>query len=511
MLGLAAKQVADDSSIREPPGECLQDERYSLLADMPCSDHYTVHAKCICNQVLAAKNRVICDWPQPCPEALARLRGLAVRFSAYLGHNHHIVQPEIWTAKYSGYKQRRYERAIREWEVCGVNRKHSYINAFVKGEKITDPRKDPRMIQARNPVYNVALGNYLKAIEHQLYNISGTGKLSDLLPRGRIIAKGLNMVQRGALLSKRWGELKNPVALELDCSRFDAHCSKHLLEVEHRVYLRCFNNAPELRRLLAWQLYNKCFTEGGVVYQTVGRRMSGDMNTALGNCVIMVMLLADAFKQMMIPPSAFRIVDDGDDCVVLVESQYSIRAQTLLPDLFTSYGHQLKVDSVTSDFAKVTLCGSRVIRVGGVRTCILNPRRTIGKSRVQLGCKNVDPNRYIATVGQCLLALHQGVPVLQEHALCLRRASRRFLKEPPGSYLYRLAYDQIWLEQRPQPVTEEARSDFALSFGISIPDQLEIEEWFRSGDPFTARPFRDYEVDSMGVTPMFQWDGFLDL
>lgn len=471
--------VAQNCKLVRPLPECLQNEELEFLAKFPIANSYTVQSKCICNQILAATNRVVCDWPQPEKEAIRRLHKIGKAMSHYLGIGHQPTEPEVWTAKYSGYKARRYERAIRDWEVGGVTRRQAYVTAFVKGEKIEDGRKDPRMIQARNPTYNVALGNYLKTIEHKLYNVQGKRQLKRYFPQGRLIAKGLNMVARAALLDQAWKSLKDPVALELDCSRFDAHCSAQLLQVEHAVYMRCFPESKELARLLSWQIHNKCFTEGGVRYECEGRRMSGDMNTALGNCVLMLIMLADAFKQSGISPSQFRIIDDGDDCVVLVERSCSARAIANFPDLFKSYGHSLKIESVTDSFQSVTLCGARVIRVGGVRKAILNPARTIGKSRVLLSMKNVDKHRYVATVGQCLLALHSGVPVLQEHALALRRASRRFLKEPPGSYLYRLGWDQNWLEQQPTPVTEEARIDFALAFGISEDEQIEVEEWFR--------------------------------
>jgi len=415
--------------------------------------------------------------------------------SKWLG-KHEPVQPEEWTAKYTGYKKARYQRAIREWDASGVNRKHSYVSAFVKAEKLLDPRKDPRMIQARNPVYNVALGNYLKAIEHKLYNIGGTRHLRKLFPAGRLIAKGLNMNARGALVARRWNELNDPVALELDCSRFDAHCSPELLRVEHRVYLDCFTHAKELDRLLKWQIQNKCFTEGGVRYTCDGRRMSGDMNTALGNCVLMLLMLGDAMQQLGVKPHQFGIIDDGDDCVLIVERSVSDRVIKGLPGLFNGYGHTLKVESQTDEFEKVTLCGARVIRVGGVRKCILNPRRVIGKARLILGGKNIQAiEKYVATVGQCLLALHSGVPILQAHACMLRRASRRILRGTPGSYLYRLGWDQEWRAEVPTEITEQARLDFELAFGIKVEDQLYVENWFNSHDPFEGGEYGEIDCD----------------
>lgn len=453
---------------------------------MPLQTDYYVHNDCVCNQVLAARNRVVCQWPQPTKAAIARLDKMAKRMSWYLGLGHSPVPPEQWTAKYSGMKAQRYKAAIRSLEVSPLVRKDSYIQAFVKAEKIADPSKDPRMIQARSGRYNVVLGSYLKAIEHRLYNIKGTGPLRKYLPSTRLIMKGLSMPARGAALTQKWNALKDPVQLSLDCSRFDAHCSKRLLQVEHSVYLRCFLNSPELARVLSWQLQNKCFTQDGVVYDCEGRRMSGDMNTALGNCVLMVMMLADAMMQIGVPPDKYDIADDGDDCALFVEKEFVPIVRKRIVDIFSEYGHDLKVEEVIDSFEKVTLCGARVIRVGGRRVAILDPRRTIGKSRVVLKVRR-EPEwlqKYVSTVGQCLLALHAGVPVLQAHALYLLRAHKQRLKEVPGSYLYRLDFNIDPMSVTAQPITDQSREDFAEAFGITIADQVEAERWFESRSPW---------------------------
>lgn len=453
-----------------------------MLPEMPLQRDFYVQNDCVCNQTLAATNRVICEWPQPDRAAIQRLKKVAKRLSHYLGTGHSPVAPEEWTAKYTGMKAARYKRAIQSLETSPLCRKDAYIQAFVKAEKIADPSKDPRMIQARSGRFNVVLGSYLKAIEHSLYNMKGQGTMRKYLPPTRSIMKGLSMPARGALLTQKWRSLKNPVQLALDCSRFDAHCSKSLLEVEHAVYLRCFLNSPELDRILKWQLSNKCFTQGGVVYSCEGRRMSGDMNTALGNCVLMVLMLADAMKEMGITTDRFEIADDGDDCALFVEKEDADRVSEEIVKIFKTYGHDLKIEERIDTFEKVTLCGARVIRVGGKRIAILEPGRTIGKSRVIMKVRQ-EPDwlrKYVSTVGQCLLALHTGVPVLQSHAQYLMRAHRARLKEVPGSYLYRLDWKTDPMQARSQRITDQAREDFAQAFDVSIVEQLEAEQWYDS-------------------------------
>lgn len=459
---------------------CDRESVFGVLCAQPGATAYYVQNDCQHNQLLAAVNRVATNWPQPGP--LHDLRRIAKRVGQVLGPSSMVDFTE-WGAKYTGNKRARYVRALESLVHTPINRKDSYIQAFVKLEKLVDVSKDPRMIQARGARFNVALGNYLKGFEHRLYGIRGEGKLRGILPPGRLIVKGMNSVQRAALLQTQWDSMRKPVQLALDCSRFDAHCSVPLLKIEHSVYLSCFRNEPELQRLLAWQLKNVCFTRSGLRYEVVGRRMSGDMNTALGNCVLMIVMLAAAMAELGVPVDQFRMADDGDDCCLMVEHEYSSRVSAGLPAIFLRYGHELKIESVATEFRKLRLCGASPIQVGDVLRMITEPGRAMGKARVH---PKVYSGRflpsYVATVGQCMLAMHAGCPVLQAHALALRRASKTLLRECPGSYLYKLDPD-AFVSATSEPVTERAREDFAVAFGMDVTIQLEIEAWFDSLEP----------------------------
>jgi hypothetical protein len=211
--------------------------------------------------------------------------------------------------------------------------------------------------------------------------------------------------------------------------------------------------------------------------------MSGDMNTALGNCVLMICMMAAAMKEMGINPSEWRMADDGEDWCIMVEEERAKLVQARLPEIFLGYGHDLKVEGVARTLEKVVLCGASPIRVGGKRVMVTKPGRAIGKSRVMVKVysKRFLP-AYVATVGQCMLAVNSGVPVLQAHAMALRRANDKLLRYLPGSYLYRLAGIDVD-DARACPVTLEARLDFAVSFGVGVTTQLELEAWFDAVSP----------------------------
>jgi len=460
-------------------GCCTIQAEWFELGEMPCCDDYSVQQLCQHNQYLAVRNRVVPDWGVG-DDGLRHLRPIAKALGGWLGKRVKL-SPNDWLDQYSGAKREQYLKALATLDTQRLRKRDSYVKAFVKAEKVTDPMKDPRMIQYRGPRYNIELGNYLKAFEHDLYHMRGSRRLNQWFPNERLIVKGMAPAARAAHIEKMWYQLKKPVQLALDCSRFDGHCTEKALMLEHSVYLSCFNNDSHLQRLLRWQRDNKCFTKDGVVYKVKGNRMSGDMNTALGNCVLMILMLGGALRELGVKPSQFRLADDGDDCCLLVEEEVAQRVIDGITRVFSTYGHSLKVDQVNRQLETVDLCGCRPIRVGGVRKMILNPRRTIGKSRLMLKYRGVKFQRdYIATVGECLLALHSGVPVVQSHAAALMRVGSQ-LKYRPRSWAYKLAHS-------PEPsavasITADARLDFYLAFGVNVDDQLSLERWYDSATP----------------------------
>jgi hypothetical protein len=134
-----------------------------------------------------------------------------------------------------------------------------------------------------------------------------------------VILKGMNAHATAEQLRSNWDSFTQPVAVGLDASRFDQHVSHAALCWEHSVYNGVFRSS-ELRRLLRWQLVNHgvARTEGQRIdYTTNGCRMSGDINTSLGNCLIMSSIVLAYCETRGITA---RLSNNGDDCVLILES-----------------------------------------------------------------------------------------------------------------------------------------------------------------------------------------------
>lgn len=388
--------------------------------------------------------------------------------------------------RYTGTKMRRYMDATDHVLNYGFDlKKNSGIKSFVKAERTNGLAKvnpDPRMIQFRDAKYCVEVSRFLKPIEEHLYRIKGFSKG---VPKSRNVAKGLNAVERAYLLQTKMSNFDNPRVLSLDASRFDKHVSASLLELEHLVYVTT-NPNWWFKILLRQQIINRCFSSKGIKYKTKGRRMSGDMNTALGNCVLMLMMVAAFFKRF----SKYDCMDDGDDCLVLLEHSDLEAALHGVQPQFQQFGMSLKIEHVSSTLSDVEFCQSKVIRCYQgfkfvrdpfkVMSCALSGTRYFNMPSLAARAD------LIYSIGTCELVLNLGVPILQEFSLAIRRnASGKWNDNLIGEAVIRFGRELKGLKMtlvdvEPVCVTNVARDDFALAFGLSVDRQLAIEKALRN-------------------------------
>jgi hypothetical protein len=368
----------------------------------------------------------------------------------------------------------------------GVSRGDAAIKMFVKTDKL-DPRAkvnpDPRPIQFRGPKFCVALAQFLKPIEAGLYQLRGVSKG---VIRSRNIAKGLNQVERAELLVRKWQQFDDPVAVTLDASRFDKHVDRELLKVEHSVYLGVCHCA-EFRLLLSWQLDNTCFSSLGMKYKTRGKRMSGDMNTALGNCLLMVLMVL-AFLHWC---KRWDTLDDGDDDIVLIERRDLARLLRTVHAEFLEFGMEVKVENVAHTIFDVEFCQSKIVEFAqGRYKFVRNPWKVMscalsGVNHYQV---EVSRNRLVHTIGICELILNLGIPVLQEYALAVLRNAgdvRSLELDEASSIMIRVRRELRALglktveRVKPQTISEVARETFALAFGMEPHNQILLESRLR--------------------------------
>lgn len=458
------------------------------LPDIPGIFLPQIHSDCSHNQLVAASNRVCGEVPLPTEDGLKELAVAANRLARMLPMTSEqgiYDMPE----SYSGRKRTRYLLATGSLLDYGLFKADSYIKMFVKTERFQakpdKPNPDPRAIQFRGAKYCVALSQYLKPIEHHLYALNG---VSRGVPSSRTIAKGLNQVERASLLVEKANHFEAPVFIELDASRFDKHVSTGVLKLEHRVYQRC-NPDPTFAALLKRQLVNKCFSSLGMCYTTAGKRMSGDMNTALGNCVIMCFMMMSYMSWCR----KWDFLDDGDDSVLIVESEDLARVEETVKTVFRTYGFVMKVEHITRNVFDVEFCQSKIIEVQqGLFKFTRNPLKVM--SCALSGVKLFDiasvRARLVHSIGICELVLNLGVPVLQSYALAILRncgTERTLALDEESAIMIRVKRELRSLgiktlsRVQPKPITDCARDSFERAFGISVRDQIlyeqKLEQW----------------------------------
>jgi hypothetical protein len=471
-----------------------------------------VHEDCCHNERMAIYNRVIGRVPRSTVEGIRKLRAGFNLLSKYLPQTTQEPLGEF-AMKYHGAKRARYLNACQHVLDSGITRRDAGVTMFVKMEKV-QLCKDPRAIQFRDPKYCVMLASFLKPMEHLIYSLKPK---HPMMSGTRIVGKGLNQVERAKLLMKKMAYFTSPVILGLDMSRFDKHVDKAQLREEHRFYLKS-NNDPQFAELLSWQLKNHVTSKHGFKYVVNGGRMSGDMNTALGNCVIVCAMVIG----FMLPRNErFDILDDGDDCLLIVESE---SVPGILRDIereFLSFGHELKIEKVAYELEQALWCQSNPVLTKYGYKFVRNPFKVMSSCLVGTRWLRV-PTRvrreFLAGLAECEYVLNLGVPVLQEYALALKRNSQgaklrfdkdsgewfKYLRE---SKLYKRLADAGYDEE----ITDASRISFQKAFGVTIDQQIQFESTLRSwnfrldGDVIEAETCDPVTSETLRPRWEFQW------
>jgi hypothetical protein len=359
-----------------------------------------------------------------------------------------------------------------------VHRGDSNSKAFLKCEKLALYLKgDPaaRLIHPRDPRYNVEVGRFVKRIEHDVYHAV------DQLWGERTILKGYNAAEVASILSKKWNSTDKPVAIGLDASRFDQHVSTEALKWEHARYLEYFNGHDReiLAELLSWQLETSCFAkcdDGRIKYKVKGMRFSGDMNTGLGNCLLMsVMVWVWCHKRGI----NAKLGNNGDDCVLIVSSRQV--GQLDLPAMcrwFRELGFTMKVEEPVNVLERVTFCQAHPVWAGNAWVMCREHGHAMAKDCISL--KPLDTpgvyNQWRRAVGLCGSSLTGGIPVQQNFYRALAKgAGTKSLVDPTletGMAMLARGMQREWMEPTP-----EARYSYWLAFGVT-PDEQEALEGF---------------------------------
>jgi len=472
------------------------------LVDSPLTKQRWFYPKpCICNIMNALEMRVgkcvrrpdevyISEMVTPFAITLAKhCPGRPVRYS------------EVY-ANYSGVKRARYQRAHQQLLKQGklVTENQAKVKMFVKMEAYKfdeeKPYPDCRAIQFRSFEYTLQLASIIRRAEHAMYKareVPGFGI-------GRHFGKNMSPTQLGEELRRTHDLIPGCKMVLLDISRFDAHVSREIMvNVEH-VFWKESTYHPQLSELLKWKILNKGSARCGddwVKYKVRGGRMSGDADTGASNCVDVACALASLAKVAGLKRFGMNV--NGDDSVFFYEGELT-DAQIVAH--FDRLGMEVKIEGRPSCFEEIDYCQARPVKIDGKWVMVRNPSKVLTK--VGITHKRRGPSNYLKRVyTTCLgeLSLARGVPIIQPFLervlfITLSQMNKRSKKKPILEEAIRDSYrlsgwlPSDWKSGRTAPISVETRASFSRSFGISITQQLQMEDKIRTWDADFVDPSR---------------------
>lgn len=469
-----------------------------ILAGLGAGINYGVHANNVINLARGITERVLYVFrdgrlakpPQPKEGVFKRLSNLRGRLLRHMPPTP-IVAVEDYPELYNGRKRAVYQRAVDSLSLRGVSIVDSFVSTFLKAEKINFTSKSdpaPRVIQPRSARYNVMVGRYLKLFEKRVFSAF------EKVFHYPVVLKGLNAQAVGEWMHRHWSSFKKPVAVGLDASRFDQHVSRAALEFEHSIYNSAFGSS-ELRSLLKWQLRNRGIARvpgWRLDYVTDGCRMSGDINTGLGNCILMSCMVIAYCESNGIN---FRLANNGDDCVLFVE-ECDLHRLDGIDQWMLDFGFSLTREAPVRELEKVVFCQAQPVCTSTGWRMVRDPFTAMSKDCVSLvGWANLEEFQAWATaIATCGLALTRGVPVWEAWYSQLLRlgggASVVGVEERVNECgMYYMSKGVVGGE-----ISTESRVSFYKAFGI-LPDlQTSLEEWYArptSVSSFTPMMFED--------------------
>lgn len=377
--------------------------------------------------------------------------------------------------KYVGRKKTIYQNAMESLLMEPVNPRDARLKAFVKPEKVP-PNKAPRCIQPRTPRHCLEVGRYVKHIEHRIYE-----EVADIFGDGPTIMKGFNVQRVGRICAGKWNSFRSPVAVGLDATKFDMHVSPDVLAWEHAIYCKIYEKHPHLRVLLNRQMHNVgrgyC-ADGKVKYSFTGKRCSGDMNTALGNCLIMSAMVWAYGQDRGVP---IKLMNNGDDCVVFMEKVHLATFLRGLEEWFLDLGFRMVAEAPVYEIEEIEFCQMHPINTVNGWTMVRNIPVVMHKdSLCLLPLRNEREMReWLGAIGECGMALTRGVPVLSSFygAYCRNGTKRTKFGEQlllhSGARVLGIGIDRLG-----EQISPEARYGVWKAWGILPDHQVALEQMY---------------------------------
>ncbi len=471
-----------------------------------------VHASCLSNIYRGIMERVFYVKDEfgrfvPTPQPFSGFH--FPKFVQHIVRKCGVINPyshDQFVGCYVARKRAAYEVAAQEVKKGNLLRRHAFIQAFGKVEKIdfgAKPDAVQRVVSPRDKRYNISVGLFIKAMEHPIY-----GAIDDLFG-GPTVMKCLNYQQRASAIVSKWRRFGTPIAIRADAKRFDQHVSEQALKFEHSVYLKLCptNSRTELSQLLRWQQTNIGYVrtkQGTIKYKVNAKRASGDMNTGLGNVLIMCALLYEYKTKLGLQ---FELVDDGDDYVIITDKSEEHIVYSTIQQFFITYGFEMDVAQPVYSLEELVFCQTQPVWDGEdwimVRTPHMGLMKDTSSMIVEEFVRNgqvVSQPNILRTIGKGGLSLCRGIPIYDAlYTRFVELGGDRDCNDPRLMSGFMIHAQRMGHIRSGKTVTEHGRISFYRAFGIEPAMQVLLEERISKWNPLKCVQSLSEVVDLLGI------------
>jgi len=287
------------------------------------------------------RKRFLMSPPEPDPNKFARFKKFVKKWilkNVVPLDPHSDTRVEIWLTR-TNYPEKRKKELLDCWYEanCHVSKRHHKVKSFMKDETYPE-YKHARGINSRTDVFKCAVGPIFKLIEEQIFQHPAFIKKVPLNERPAYIKERLYRV--GAKFFSG------------DFTAYESHFKKKIMEAcEFQLYshmVQHMPDGPEFMRLLREVVAgdNHCQYKWFDVF-CEAKRMSGEMNTSLGNGFTNLMLILFLFSELGEEVSP---VVEGDD------SNTSFMNRCPSETDFLALGFTIKC-KVYERFEEMSFCG----------------------------------------------------------------------------------------------------------------------------------------------------------
>lgn len=223
---------------------------------------------------------------------------------------------------------------------------HNAISVFVKKEKMSTERKykAPRLVQARNAGFMMAVGKYTRPLEDRVY-------AKDRGSKHWTIAKCMNMTDLAGVILWKYLRVPDCVMVCLDHSSFDAHVTPEALGMFWRFVEKHYPTA-DFRRLKSGMMRNRSYSRHGDKYSWTGTVASGDITTSFSDCIINLYILRHWMKHKGVPGE---VLVNGDDSILFVPRAYLPCFVNIVQEL-RAYNMETGIEAVAYRPEEVIFC-----------------------------------------------------------------------------------------------------------------------------------------------------------